>query len=130
MLEIDTRSTVPVYEQIVAQVRKAVTDGSLEPGSPLPPIRQLARDLELNPATVAKAYQLLEKDGVLEAAGRRGTFVRGDARPRLDASLRREAEEQLRDVLVRWKARGLEARDLRALVEELLNAMETKESCR
>jgi GntR family transcriptional regulator len=130
MLEIDTRSSVPIYEQIVAQVRKAVANGSLPPGSPLPPIRQLARDLELNPATVAKAYQLLEKDGVLEAAGRRGTFVRGDARPRLDESLRREAADQLRHLLVRWKARGLEARDLRSLVDELLAGMEIQESNR
>jgi GntR family transcriptional regulator len=130
MLEIDTRSSVPIYEQIVAQVRRAVAEGSLEPGSPLPPIRQLARDLELNPATVAKAYQLLEKDGVLEAAGRRGTFVRGDARPRLDESLRREAEDQLRHLLVRWKARGLEAREMRRVFDELLARMETRENSR
>jgi GntR family transcriptional regulator len=128
MLEINTRSSLPVYEQLVAQVRKAVTIGSLEPGDPLPTIRQLAQDLDVNPATVAKAYQLLERDGVLEAAGRRGTFVRGDARPRLDESLRKEAGEQLRHLLVRWRARGLEPRDLRQLFEELLAATEPKES--
>lgn len=130
MLEINTQSSVPVYEQIVAQVRNAVTDGSLKPGAPLPTIRQLARDLELNPATVAKAYQLLEKDGVLEAAGRRGTFVRGDARPRLDESLRKEAGDQIRQLLVHWRARGLEARDLRRLFDELSAGMELKESNR
>lgn len=130
MLEINVRSSVPIYEQIVAQLRKAVADGSLQPGSPLPTIRQLARDLDLNPATVAKAYQSLEKDGVLEAAGRRGTFVRGDARPRLDESLRKEAGDQLRDLLARWRARGLEARDLRKLFDELLTATEPQESNR
>lgn len=128
MLEINTRSSVPIYEQIVTQVRSAVADGALEPGSPLPTIRQLARDLELNPATVAKAYQMLEKDGVLETAGRRGTFIRGDARPRLDESLRKEAGDQLRHLLGQWRARGLEARDLRALVDELLTGMELGES--
>ncbi|HEY6077483.1 MAG TPA: GntR family transcriptional regulator [Polyangiaceae bacterium] len=130
MLEINTRSSVPIYEQIVAQLREAVTSGALEPGTSLPTIRQLARDLGLNPATVAKAYQLLEKDGVLEASGRRGTFVRGDARPRLDETLRKEAGDQLRDLLARWKARGLEARDLRQLCNELLAAMEPKRSNR
>lgn len=130
MLEVNTRSSVPIYEQIVAQIRAAVADGSLEPGAALPTIRQLARDLDLNPATVAKAYQLLEKDGVLEAAGRRGTFVRGDARPRLDESLRKEAGDQLRDLLARWRARGLEVRDLRKLVDELLARMEPQESSR
>lgn len=130
MLEINTRSSVPIYEQIVAQVRKAVTDGSLEPGSPLPTIRQLAQDLALNPATVAKAYQLLEKDGVLEAAGRRGTFVRDDALPRLDETLRKEAGDQLRDLLARFRARGIEARDLRQLCDELLAGMEPLENHR
>jgi len=120
MLEINTLSALPVYEQIVAQVRKAVADGSLEPGSALPPIRQLARDLDLNPATVAKAYQLLEKDGVLETAGRRGTFVRGDARPRLDESLRKDARDQLRAFVARWRTRGLEVCDLRKIFDELL----------
>lgn len=124
MLEINIRSSVPIYEQIVAQLRAAVADGSLEPGAALPTIRQLAQDLDLNPATVAKAYQLLEKDGVLEAAGRRGTFVRGDARHRLDESLRKEAGDQLRDLLARWRARGLEVHDLRQLVDELLTRME------
>jgi GntR family transcriptional regulator len=130
MLEINTHSSVPIYEQIVAQVRKALMDGSLEPGSPLPTIRQLAHDLALNPATVAKAYQLLEKDGVLETAGRRGTFVRDDALPRLDQTLRKEAGEQLRDLLSRWRARGIDTRDLRKLCDELLAKMEPLETNR
>lgn len=130
MLEVNIRSSVPIYEQIVAQLRAAVADGSLEPGAALPTIRQLAQDLDLNPATVAKAYQLLEKDGVLEAAGRRGTFVRGDARHRLDESLRKEAGDQLRDLLARWRARGLEVHDLRQLVDEVLTRMQPQESSR
>lgn len=130
MLEINATSSVPSYEQIVQQVRSGVADGSLSPGAPLPTIRQLARDLDLNPATVAKAYQLLEKDGVLETAGRRGTFVRGDARPRLDESLRKEAGDQLRDLLLRWREQGLKARELRQLFDELMTGLETKENHR
>jgi GntR family transcriptional regulator len=119
MLEINTLSATPIYEQIVEQVRKSVATGALAPGTPLPPIRQLARDLELNPATVAKAYQLLEKDGVLETAGRRGTFVSGDALSRLHESLRHEAVAELRELLARFRARGLSAPDLRELVDDL-----------
>jgi GntR family transcriptional regulator len=128
MLEIDASSPVPAYEQIVSRIQLAVADGVLRPGAPLPPIRQLARDLELNPATVAKAYQILEKDGILATAGRKGTFVREDARPKVDESLRNEAGDQIRDLLTRWKARGLALRDLRKLFNETLSRMETLET--
>lgn len=128
MLEIDASSPVPAYEQIVSRIRLAVADGDLNPGAPLPPIRQLARDLELNPATVAKAYQILERDGVLATAGRKGTFVREGARPRVDESLRNEAGAEIRDLLARWKARGLAPRELRRLFNEILTRMETPEA--
>jgi GntR family transcriptional regulator len=91
---------------------------------------QLARDLELNPATVAKAYQLLEKEGVLETAGRRGTFVRGDALPRLNESLRKEAGAQLSELLTRFRSRGLTTGDLRKLADELLGGVEHQEESR
>jgi GntR family transcriptional regulator len=128
LLEIDVRSPVPVYEQIVAQIQRAVAEGGLEPEAPLPPIRQLAKDLDLNPATVAKAYLLLEKDGIVRTAGRRGTFVRGDARPKVGESLRREAADQIREVGNRWVERGLSSRDLRRLFNEFLSTLDPKES--
>jgi GntR family transcriptional regulator len=130
MLEINTLSATPIYEQIVEQVRQSVAEGTLAPGAPLPTIRQLARDLELNPATVAKAYQLLERDGVLETAGRRGTFVRGDAPSRLQESLRQDARAQLQDLVARLGARGLAIPDLRQLVDELFTRLEPKEKSR
>ena len=128
MLEIDASSPVPAYEQIVSRIQDAVAEGELRPGTPLPPIRQLARDLELNPATVAKAYQILEKDGILATAGRKGTFVREDARPKVDEVLRHEAGEQIRDWLARWRARGLAPRDLRRLFNDTLSRSETPET--
>jgi GntR family transcriptional regulator len=128
MLEINTQSPVPAYEQIVVQIQRAVADGRLAPEAALPPIRQLARDLELNPATVAKAYQILEKDGILVTAGRRGTFIRGDARPKVDESLRKEAGDQIREVVMRWSGRGLSPRDLRKLFNEMVSRLEPKGS--
>ena len=61
------------------QIKKAVMDGLLKPGDPLPSIRQLANDLELNHNTVAKAYQILERDSVIQTKGYRGTSIHGDA---------------------------------------------------
>jgi GntR family transcriptional regulator len=78
ILEIDSRSAVPPYEQIRQQVSALVRGGVLEPGTRLPPIRQLANDLGLAGGTVARAYRELESDGVVAARGRHGTVVTGD----------------------------------------------------
>ena len=78
-IRIDIANAQPVYEQIVQRVEQAILGGELAPGKPLPPIRQLANDLELNPNTVARAYRQLERNHIVATAGRRGTFVDPDA---------------------------------------------------
>lgn len=75
IVEIDDRSPLPPYEQLRQQVTSMIAAGVLEPGLRLPPIRQLAADLELAPGTVARAYRELETDGLVVAGGRRGTHV-------------------------------------------------------
>ena len=74
-ITIDIDSSVPQFEQLIEQVKAAVTSGVLKPGDALPSIRQLANDLELNSKTVAKAYKLLERDSIIEAKGYSGTYV-------------------------------------------------------
>lgn len=66
---------LPIYLQIVNQVKRAVASGVLVPGDRLPTVRQLAVDLTINPNTVAKAYQELEREGVISTVPGRGTFV-------------------------------------------------------
>ncbi len=100
MLEVDTRSPVPPYEQIRQQVRALVQGGVLPPGTRLPAIRQLANDLGLAGGTVARAYRELEADGVVGTHGRHGTIVAAmipsdlaAAAPPLLASARRFAAD-------------------------------------
>ena len=78
-IQIDTNLSTPLFQQLMDQIKKAVMDGLLKPGDPLPSIRQLANDLELNHNTVAKAYRLLERDSVIQTKGYRGTSIHGDA---------------------------------------------------
>ena len=79
-ITIDIESSQPPFEQLIDQIKAAVTAGVLRPGKALPSIRQLAVDLELNSKTVAKAYKLLERDAVIEAKGYRGTFIHPHAK--------------------------------------------------
>lgn len=77
---IDSSLSSPLFKQLMNQIKNAVTAGLLKPGDTLPSIRQLANDLELNHNTVAKAYQLLERDSVIQTKGYRGTSIHENAR--------------------------------------------------
>lgn len=72
---IDPSSGTPIYRQLVDQVRQAVASGVLRAGDKLPSVRDLAIELAVNPNTVAKAYQELEREGVIETPRGRGSFI-------------------------------------------------------
>src|SRR5579859_2746973 len=75
---VDPHTGVPIYLQLIEQVKRSVALGVLAPGEQLPTVKQLALDLTINPNTVARAYRDLERDAVIETAPGRGSFVRAD----------------------------------------------------
>lgn len=72
---IDPSSGVPIYIQLIEQVKKATASGLLSKGEQLPSVRDMAVELTVNPNTIAKAYQELEREGIIETLRGRGTFV-------------------------------------------------------
>jgi molybdate-binding protein/DNA-binding transcriptional regulator YhcF (GntR family) len=76
--KISTRSQTPIYRQIIEQVKQLIANNQLKPGSQMPTVRKLSLLLHINPATVARAYQELEQEGILGASRRRGTIVLGE----------------------------------------------------
>ncbi|MER7177684.1 GntR family transcriptional regulator, partial [Streptomyces mesophilus] len=84
--------------EIAASVEDAVGRGDLEPGQVLPPMRELALELGVNPNTVASAYRTLRERGVIETAGRRGSRVRSRPASTARDAIRVEAPEGVRDV--------------------------------
>jgi len=73
---VDPRSGVPIYLQLIDQVKRGVALGTLASGEQLPTVKALAIELTVNPNTVARAYRDLERDGVIETSPGRGSFVR------------------------------------------------------
>jgi len=75
---VDPHSGVPMYLQLIEQIKRSVALGVLAPGEQLPTVKQLAMDLTINPNTVARVYRELERDGVIETSPGRGSFIRGN----------------------------------------------------
>jgi GntR family transcriptional regulator len=112
-LSINPRSPKPVYQQVVDGVKEAVAKGLLEQGDRLPSVRELASQMTINHNTVARAYQELERDHVIEVVRGHGTFIAA-ARPRADR------DEQVRALAVRIRELLIEAHHLQLTEEDLL----------
>ena len=98
-ISINLSDGVPIYRQIVNQVKYLVASGLLQPGEELPPIRTLALQLKVTPNTIVKAYHELEISGVVQKRQGSGTFI-SDARPQLALRQRRRVIEQRIDALL------------------------------
>jgi len=90
ILQINFKSGMPIYLQIVDQVKAAASSGELRPGEALPSIRPLAEELRVNRNTVAKAYTELESQGVIETLPGRGCFLKEN-----HSGLRKEVRRKL-----------------------------------
>ena len=97
-LRIDPSDATPIWSQIEEGLRRLVAAGALKPGAPVPSVRDLAKDLRINPATVAKAYQRLTEAGILMVKRGDGTYV-ADAPPPIS---RAERSRTLRDAAARY----------------------------
>ncbi len=115
-LHIETGSRLPIYQQLAQQIREAMARGELQSEEALPSVRQLSRDLVVNPNTVARAYTELEREGLLISRPGRGIFV-AQARNELTRAAR---ERRLTEHLDRWLTEavhlGFSAREVLALV--------------
>jgi GntR family transcriptional regulator len=94
-ITLNLRSDIPIYIQIVEQVRQKVANGQIEPGDQLPTVRALASDLRVNFNTVARAYRMLDEAGVISTQQGRGTYILEMPPPEISESLRAASLEAL-----------------------------------
>lgn len=120
MFRVDAGSGVPIYRQLMEQVRREVLLGRLGPGDQLPTLREVVDALAINPNTVVKAYTELEHEGLVVRRHGTGTFISSV----LPAGVL-DAPRSLRDSLVRWVRRareaGLTAEQIRILIAATLD---------
>jgi DNA-binding transcriptional regulator YhcF (GntR family) len=114
--QLDLHSGMPVYRQIIDQVRGGIASGLLTSGDQLPTVRQLAVDLAINPNTVVRAYRELEFGGLIETHQGTGTFISAQKMKRADAERERQLAQIVADCVSRAGAAGFTVDEL---IEEL-----------
>jgi GntR family transcriptional regulator len=118
MFSLHPGSGIPIYRQLVEQVRRLIAGGQLPPGAELPSVRDLAVEYAVNPMTISKAYSLLEAEGLLER--NRGKPMTVAAGRRAQASLTqrlKQIEPQVRQLALSAQQLELTPKDLAALIE-------------
>ena len=117
-------SGVPIYLQLMEQVKHSIETGALRPGEQLPGIRPLAEELVINPNTVAKAYRELEHEGVIELRHGAGAFVSGNARAKKLTDKLRAGQAIVAAAVEQLRARGVTDEEIRRLFEAELAGLE------
>jgi GntR family transcriptional regulator len=117
LLKPNPASGVPIYLQLMEQVKHSVETGALRPGEQLPGIRPLAEELVINPNTVAKAYRELEHEGVIELRHGAGAFVSSAARAKKATDTLRAGQAVVAAAIAKLRARGVTDEEIRRLFE-------------
>ena len=124
MINIDPRSSQPIYEQICDRVKENIVKGIMMPGDQLPSIRQLSSMILVNPNTISKAYQELERMGVIETIRGRGTFIRVDYKTKVDDEKMDEIKNALKRIIVEMHYMGLSKEDMANELEIIYQELE------
>jgi len=118
---INPKSAVPIYRQIMDQIRRGVAAGTLAPGDQLPSVRELAAQLLINPNTAARVYRDLERDGLLETRRGQGTYISADASAMAESERKRIIAERLEEVAREVRAFALSEEEALRLFRDILN---------
>jgi GntR family transcriptional regulator len=128
-IHIDFRSGIPIYTQIVEQVKQQLVSGLLEPGDQLPTVRALALELRVNFNTVARAYRLLDEASIISTQQGRGTYILEIPPPERTEKLRQQALEALtRDYLNEALRLGSSPEEISKTLKEQLENENTTEN--
>jgi GntR family transcriptional regulator len=123
-IRVDPQSPEPIFEQIAYAVKSAVARGTAPAGEQLPSVRELARELAINPNTVVRAYELLERDGVLVRRQGAGCFLTGRGTELAGSQRRKQLQQLLRRAATEAFHLGFSADDVRKALEQSLESVQ------
>ena len=123
MIHIDYKSHKSIYEQIVDQMKYNTIKGYLKPGDAIPSIRKLALMIQVTPTTVAKAYQELERQQIIETIRGKGTFIAQQLTLQQDKAAVEKAKVNLESVLMEFKLLGVDTQQMIEITTEIYESL-------
>lgn len=117
---INNSSMVPIYEQIVNQIKKLIVSGELQADTVLPSVRTLSKELKISALTVKKAYDCLEQEGYTVTVHGKGTYVATDNKEMLKEEQKKEVETNLEQAISKGRSCGLSDDEIRDLFEMIM----------
>ena len=117
---INSGAMIPIYEQIMDQIKKLIAGGELKSGDVLPSVRALSKDLKISALTVKKAYDTLEEEGFTSTVHGKGTYVTGANTELIAEQRRKEIEDELELTVRKARLYGLEDEELQQMLELIL----------
>lgn len=123
MIVLDYKSSKPIYEQIIEQIKFHIMKEYLKPGDAIPSVRKLALELKITPGTVAKAYQELERQQIIETIRGKGTFIAGEIVLKPDEKKLLEIKKNLTSEIMELKMMGYDKQRIVDLVKTLYEEM-------
>jgi GntR family transcriptional regulator len=113
---ISNSNPLPIYEQIMDQVKRQIMNGELAEGDPLPSIRKLAQELQISVITTKRAYEELEREGFIDSVGGKGTFVAAQNKELMREKKMKVVEDKLAEAVTQARLLGVSAADLREML--------------
>lgn len=117
--QIDPKKNIPLYEQVIQQVKELCARGLLKPNEKLPSVRDLSSQMLINPNTVSKAYQELERQGIIITIRGRGTFISEKITPSYDPQKAEKIQQALKEVIINSHYAGFTKVEIMSWTEEI-----------
>jgi GntR family transcriptional regulator len=122
---ISSNTSKPIYEQITSQIKALIMSGELRTGDPIPSMRSLAKSIHVSVITVQKAYEDLQRDGFIETAVGRGSFVSAQNKDFIQEEQQRKIEEYLQEAADTARTSGISLGKLIELLSMFYNGEES-----
>ncbi len=126
MINIDARSSKPIYEQIIDGIKENIIKGILVPGQKIPSVREMSRLIMANPNTVSKAYIELERQKVIDTVTGRGTFVSSGYNFKADEERLKKVKKSLKDIIIEAHYLSIGKNGIIDIINQIYNEIEGK----
>ncbi|AYF54351.1 GntR family transcriptional regulator [Clostridium botulinum] len=126
LIQIDSRNSRPIYEQIIDSIKESILKGILRPGDKLPSVREMSSMITANPNTVSKAYMELERQGVTETLRGKGTYVSSNYKVKMGEESMDKLKEDIKKIIVEAHYLGIKKEDMMKIVCDLYEEVKKK----